>query len=273
MKHDKRLKISVKSILCLIALLTTAVTVMAQEPDYFDFEVNGIYYSFYGHWEYDEETGEEHFVKDEGDSLRVEGYDHDVYEKELVIPSTVNYLGKTYRVTEISNCGGEKLTSVTIGRYVKSINLAFMVGFLWADYVDAPGISSVTCLAINPPATGYEYGDGAFTWIVLFPEMHSDQYVYENATLYVPKESVEAYRHAEDWENFVHIVGIDVPDEPVVPADVDGDGRVTIGDVTALIDYLLGNSSGVSSEDAADIDGDGRVTIGDVTALIDILLS
>ena len=53
--------------------------------------------------------------------------------------------------------------------------------------------------------------------------------------------------------------------------DVDHDGKVTITDVTVLIDYLLG-----SQEDAclicADVDLDGIVTITDVTELIDMLL-
>ncbi len=53
--------------------------------------------------------------------------------------------------------------------------------------------------------------------------------------------------------------------------DVNGDGSVTIADVTALIDSLL---SGVEVPlDAADVNGDGQVTIADVTALIDRLLS
>ena len=55
--------------------------------------------------------------------------------------------------------------------------------------------------------------------------------------------------------------------------DVDGDGNVSIADVTALIDYLLsGNASGVNTS-AADCDQDGSVSISDVTALIDYLLS
>ncbi len=53
--------------------------------------------------------------------------------------------------------------------------------------------------------------------------------------------------------------------------DVNGDGSVTIADVTALIDSLL---SGVEVPlDAADVNGDGQVTIADVTELIDRLLS
>lgn len=51
--------------------------------------------------------------------------------------------------------------------------------------------------------------------------------------------------------------------------DVNGDGQVTIADVTALIDLLLGNGTAPA---AADVTGDGQVTIADVTALIDMLL-
>lgn len=55
--------------------------------------------------------------------------------------------------------------------------------------------------------------------------------------------------------------------------DVDGDGKVNISDVTALIDYLLtGNTAGVSLENA-DCDQNGKVNITDVTTLIDYLLT
>ncbi len=52
--------------------------------------------------------------------------------------------------------------------------------------------------------------------------------------------------------------------------DVNGDGSVTISDVTALIDLLLGG--GTINNPAADCNGDSNVTISDVTALIDYLL-
>ena len=55
--------------------------------------------------------------------------------------------------------------------------------------------------------------------------------------------------------------------------DANGDGVISIADVTALIDYLLsGDANGISLENA-DCNQDGSVTIADVTALIDYLLS
>lgn len=52
--------------------------------------------------------------------------------------------------------------------------------------------------------------------------------------------------------------------------DMDGDGKVSISDVTVLIDYLLSGGSGSAG---ADCNQDGKVSIDDVTTLIDYLLS
>lgn len=55
-----------------------------------------------------------------------------------------------------------------------------------------------------------------------------------------------------------------------IRGDVNGDKDVTISDVTALIDLLLGG--GTIDNPAADCNQSGDVTISDVTALIDFLL-
>ncbi|MBQ6167433.1 MAG: leucine-rich repeat protein [Muribaculaceae bacterium] len=62
--------------------------------------------------------------------------------------------------------------------------------------------------------------------------------------------------------------------EPKIPrGDVDCDGNVGIGDVSALIDYLLNGASPGVTVTSADTDRDGNVSIGDVSALIDYLLN
>lgn len=58
----------------------------------------------------------------------------------------------------------------------------------------------------------------------------------------------------------------------VILGDVDGDGKVTIGDVADLIDYLLGVANPSFVIDNADVDSDGRITIADVSDIIDMLL-
>ncbi|MBQ9556141.1 MAG: C10 family peptidase [Muribaculaceae bacterium] len=54
-----------------------------------------------------------------------------------------------------------------------------------------------------------------------------------------------------------------------IAGDVNGDGIISIDDVAALIDLLLGNGE---STPGSDVDGDGNVSIDDVAALIDQLL-
>ena len=58
--------------------------------------------------------------------------------------------------------------------------------------------------------------------------------------------------------------------EDTLTGDVNGDGSVTIKDVTNLIDFLLGDSTELVG---GDVNGDGSVTIKDVTTLIDLLLA
>ena len=54
--------------------------------------------------------------------------------------------------------------------------------------------------------------------------------------------------------------------------DVNGDGRVTVKDLTLLIDYLLsGDDTGIVLGNA-DVNRKGGVGVSDLTALIDLLL-
>ena len=59
--------------------------------------------------------------------------------------------------------------------------------------------------------------------------------------------------------------------DPVLRGDVNSDGEVDIRDVTALIDYLLDETT-VINQANADVDDKQGISITDVTALIDILL-
>ena len=55
--------------------------------------------------------------------------------------------------------------------------------------------------------------------------------------------------------------------------DVNGDGKITIADVTALVDIILGkDSAGTFNRLAADVNQDSSITIADVTKLVDIIL-
>ena len=56
-----------------------------------------------------------------------------------------------------------------------------------------------------------------------------------------------------------------------ITGDVNGDGRINVSDVAALINMILGLET--MNQSSADVNGDGRVNVSDVSALINIILS
>ncbi len=177
-----------------------------------------------------------------------ESIDYCYYQGDICIPDSVEYNGVLHEVTSI-NYGAfhdcEQLTSVSIPRTVSCIYDNAFAG--------CSNLASITCLATTPPRV----------YSSTFAEH------YNTATLYVPYDAVEAYKSADYWKEFVHIVGIG----NAGAGDVDCDGKVSIADVTAIIDYLLSGNAQSINEENADVDHDGAITISDVTALIDYLLS
>jgi predicted lipoprotein with Yx(FWY)xxD motif len=65
-------------------------------------------------------------------------------------------------------------------------------------------------------------------------------------------------------------VNIDLFDGGTIPGDVNGDGKVNVSDVSALINMIMGLT--VMDQSAADVNGDGKVNVSDVSALINIIL-
>ena len=66
---------------------------------------------------------------------------------------------------------------------------------------------------------------------------------------------------------------VNEPEPAVTPGDVNGDGILSIADVTKLIYYLLcQDDTGVVIANA-DVDGNGTIAIKDVTTLINMLLT
>ena len=150
-------------------------------------------------------------------------------------------------LTMIGNCGisqCNRLEYLELGANIDSLqNLAIN---------DLDSLKVLICWATVPPKTN-SY------WHAFDPYPQNFK-----AVLYVPKASLEAYRTTGDWQNFKTIV----PIEDV--GDINGDGTISIGDVTALVDMLL--SGEIDRAPYCDINLDGSVTIADVTTLIDLLL-
>lgn len=101
-------------------------------------------------------------------------------------------------------------------------------------------------------------------------------YLYEGRTYYIVVWS-PYFNNSYDWNWFLdEPVPFTVGDwvtPPVMKGDVNGDGFVTISDVTALIAMLLNGNPTVEDNPAADMNGDGSITIADVTAINAYLLN
>lgn len=159
----------------------------------------------------------------------------------VTMPNSVTKIGEY----AFSECSG--LKSINIPNSVTTISD-------WA-FVNCTGLTKITCHAVTPPVA-------ATDCFVSYLEPS----IYDQATLYVPKESVEAYKVADEWKKFTHIMGIG--EEPLL-GDANGDGEVNIADVTTVIDlFIIGDY-----DPAMDINGDGEVNIADINLIINLILS
>ena len=180
-------------------------------------------------------------------------YLNDYEVTDLIIPNTVRV---------INGCcfsGGSGLTSVTIPNSVTCIGeesfrdccnitnltLGNSVSEIYYDaFNGCSGLTSVKCFGKDPAIV--EYFDG---WekketssrvckksreVEEFDDFQGDtcfeECVYQNATLYVPMEAVEAYRTADGWKYFKNIVGFYAYDYEVdgIYYMITGDGEVMV---------------------------------------------
>ena len=154
--------------------------------------------------------------------------------KGISIPNSVTSIGSY----AFRGCTG--LRSVVIGKSVNSLKTMAFDG--------CESLRTVTCLVAEPLAINSNVFKG----------------LYDNATLRVPAEALEAYRETAPWNLFSEILPIDPSS-----GDVNLDGMTNIDDITELINQLLiGEIS-----DYSDVNGDGLVNIDDVTALINKLMA
>ena len=163
----------------------------------------------------------------------------------VIIPDSVMTIG------QYAFFGYDGLSSVTIPNSVTNIgSMAFK---------ECNSLTDVYCFLSDPL-------DGSMGTRVF----HLKSGNYYNRTLHVPNGSVDKYVNSNNWQPYF---GDFVEINSEQKGDVNDDGKVSISDVTVLIDYLLsGNGSNVCFGNA-DLDSNGFVNLSDVTALIDRLLS
>lgn len=270
----------------LLMLVATAATMSA-----YNFEVDGFYFEYNGNRTVAVTCG--------GSYEDPESYLGTYSGWYLpVIPATVTYRNVTYTVTAIADnafAWSEHMEYVEIPNTVESIGFQSFNGCHGLERAVIP--SSVKRIASAAYSFCYDLtevkfgnslekiGQCAFGWCsslstvvceapvppVLDDDDSSVMYgdcfsSYTIATLYVPYESLDAYRESEIWGRFSTILPIGGVGGL---GDVNGDGNVSIGDVAFLIDRLIDGNGNPAYND---VNGDGAVSIADVTALIDQLL-
>ena len=57
--------------------------------------------------------------------------------------------------------------------------------------------------------------------------------------------------------------------KPAITGDVNGDGEVSVADVTALVDLIINQQA----NERSDVNGDGETSIADVTTLVGLLMA
>jgi hypothetical protein len=201
--------------------------------------------------------------------------------QNTVLPTTVTSIAES----AFSGCVG--LTSFEIPGTITNIGGGAFLRCTNLERVTIPNtITTIPRLAfahceklkcVTIPESVVSFGSEPFAYCYalsrviskpLVPPTNETQHAFyssnANAVLFVPNESLDAYRADNVWGKFVHIV----PFIGAGPGDVNGDGNVSIGDVTNLIDMLINGDAPAYY----DVNGDGQVSIADITALIDQLL-
>ena len=149
---------------------------------------------------------------------------------QITIPDSVTSIGNN----AFYNCTG--LISITIPNHVSNIGKE--------SFGNCHNLNSIYCQNPEPPECNFD----AFSGVN-----------YESCRLFVPKGSVNLYKHKFPWMLFT-IVDLS--------ADVNDDGEVNIADINTVIDCILkGNQISTS-----DVNCDGEVNIADINVIIDCIL-
>ncbi|MBQ6166833.1 MAG: dockerin type I repeat-containing protein [Muribaculaceae bacterium] len=121
-----------------------------------------------------------------------------------------------------------------------------------------------------------EVEEGA-EWLMVVGEEYAEELPYSLPRLdedYTVLVQAIAQVHGKDISEVAELeITVPALEPQGLRGDVDQDGSVSIGDISALIDFALNGYYPNVTAESADCDLDGSVTIGDISALIDFILN
>ena len=159
-----------------------------------------------------------------------------------------------------------KMTNLGNGTYVDTLTISAPIYFVFAD--GGPDEWNDDWTAFN---SSYRYGP-ASTFTVNTGSQYTTAKRDNNASYYFTGDGSD-YLFTFDADNLTFSIEV-IEQQPLVNlGDVNGDGQLSIADVTMLIDYLLGSVPASFNVVNADVNHDSGITIADVTRLIDMLLN
>ena len=176
------------------------------------------------------------------------------------------------------------LESIIGLNYVNSHDVAFM-GYMFYECskLTSLDLSSFNTSKVTKARSLFEgcsnlrtiyVGDG-WTTAYLQPGCHFDMFkgcvnlVGGQGTTYDENHVDGVYAHIDGGPSYP---GYFTAKPAFIRGDVNDDSKVTIADVTALVNIILGKDTAPATG-VADVNEDGKVTIADVTALVNIILN
>ena len=193
---------------------------------------------------------------------------------------------------DVENFSGSPLEGATVMTLGNSAgcNTGFSNGTLTLDFVPANSIEAGHAYIVRWETTGNDIVNPTFTGVTISNEYPTEQSVvssdgrvqfrgtYNPVNIYTAaKKSLylgdDGKLHSPNADMTLNAFRayFQLSSTSEGTGDVNGDGSITIADVTALVNIILGKE-GTYNDGAADVNGDGTITIADVTALVNIIL-
>lgn len=190
---------------------------------------------------------------------------------------TVNFLaGSEEEPLDIYIVGGEgnwslteplgKMTNQGNGIYVDTLKISAPIYFVFAD--GGPEAWNNDWPTFN---STYRYGPASTTTVVAGTQYSTEK--RNNDFSYYFTGDGSDYVFTFDADHLIFTIEAVENQPTILLGDVNGDGTLSIKDVTELINYLLAGEQPGFNAANADVNQDGKISIADVSGVISIVLN